>query len=55
MKSLANRVLAGAALTALLWLMLANVSAPRAASTLSPDKIVILSTTDVKGKTSPCG
>lgn len=55
MKSLANRILASAALTAVLWLMLANASAPRAASTLSPDKLIILSTTDVKGKTSPCG
>jgi hypothetical protein len=24
-------------------------------TTLQPDKLIILSTTDVKGKTSPCG
>jgi hypothetical protein len=55
MKSLANRVLAGTVLAAVCWLMLANVSPPRAASGLQTDKLVIVSTSDVKGKTSPCG
>jgi hypothetical protein len=54
MKSLATRTLASAILAAVLCLMLANATAPKAAA-LSPDKLIILSTDDVKGKTSPCG
>lgn len=27
----------------------------KSANVLQPDKLIILSTTDVKGKTSPCG
>ena len=36
-------------------LVLAGASAPKSTATLQPDKLIILSTTDVKGKTSPCG
>ncbi len=54
MKWLVSRILATALLTAIAWLLLAGVTASRSA-TLEPDKLVILSTTDVKGKTSPCG
>jgi hypothetical protein len=38
----------------LVWLMLAAATAPQGAL-LEPDTLIILSTTDVKGKTSPCG
>ena len=54
MKSLAVRVLTSALFAAVCWLILANAAAPRAAN-LAPDKLIIISTTDVKGKTSPCG
>jgi hypothetical protein len=54
MKLLVSRALAGAALALIAWLLLVGADAPRKV-TLQPDKIVILSTTDVKGKTSPCG
>ena len=47
---------AGLALGVILWLALAGASTPaKTAPKLQPDKLVILSTTDVKGKTSPCG
>jgi hypothetical protein len=36
------------------WLMLSGATEPRT-SVLQPDKLLVLSTTDVKGKTSPCG
>ena len=52
MKSLATRVLAVAILAVMSWLTLAAAGKPKL---LQPDKLVILSTTDVKGKTSPCG
>ena len=52
MKSLAVRLFA--AVLALLAVMLLAAAAKKA-SVLQPDKLVILSTTDVKGKTSPCG
>ncbi len=56
MKSLASRVLAGLALALLSWLVLAGAaSAPKSGPTLQASKLIILSTTDVKGKTSPCG
>lgn len=51
MKSLLPRVLASLALVVVA--CLAGASAPH--RDLQPDKLVILSTTDVKGKTSPCG
>ena len=53
MKPLAIRMFAAAVLAVILWVMLAAATAPQAS--LEPDKLVILSTTDVKGKTSPCG
>jgi hypothetical protein len=37
----------------LAWLTLAGAAAPTAIK--NPDKLIVLSTTDVKGKTSPCG
>jgi hypothetical protein len=52
MKSLATRVLAAAVLAVVSWLLLSAATAPKI---LQPDKLIILSTTDVKGKTSPCG
>jgi hypothetical protein len=55
MKPLATKLLAGATLGLLVWLVLAGASAPKSTATLQPDKLIILSTTDVKGKTSPCG
>jgi hypothetical protein len=53
MKSLTARALA-AVLAVLAVMAIAGATAKRA-SVLQPDKLVILSTTDVKGKTSPCG
>jgi hypothetical protein len=54
MKSLSTRLLASAVLSLLAWLMIAGATAPQGPP-LEPDKLIILSTTDVKGKTSPCG
>lgn len=54
MKSLVSRILATAALAAIAWVVLAGAAATRS-QILEPDKLIILSTTDVKGKTSPCG
>jgi hypothetical protein len=54
MKSLASRLLASALLALLAWLVLAGATASKGA-VKEPDKLVILSTTDVKGKTGPCG
>ena len=54
MKSLGIRVFAAAVLAVLAWVMLAAATAPQE-SVLEPDKLIILSTTDVKGKTGPCG
>jgi hypothetical protein len=54
MKLLASRLFASAVMAALLWVMLAGATAPRT-DVLEPDKVIILSTTDVKGKTGPCG
>ena len=53
MKSLAARLLAAAVLAAMVILMLAAAIATN--KILEPDKLIILSTTDVKGKNSPCG
>ena len=55
MKSLVSRILATAALAAICWIVLAGAAASGRSSVLEPDKLIILSTTDVKGKTSPCG
>ena len=54
MKSWATRLFASAILAAISWLLLAGAAATKSAI-LEPDKLIILSTTDVKGKTSPCG
>ena len=54
MRSLATRVRVAVALAVLALLALAGANALSDAEK-QPDKLVILSTTDVKGKTSPCG
>ena len=54
MKSLPSRIIASVLLAILACLALAGATAPKS-SVKEPDKLVILSTTDVKGKTSPCG
>ena len=54
MKPLAIRMLAAAVMALIVWVMLAAATAPQG-SLLEPDKLIILSTTDVKGKTGPCG
>ena len=54
MKSLFPRVLASVLLAVLAWLARAGATSGTG-SIQQPDKLVILSTTDVKGKTSPCG
>jgi hypothetical protein len=53
MKSLTARAIA-AVLAVVVVLLIAGAAA-RTASVLEPDKLIVLSTTDVKGKTSPCG
>jgi len=54
MKTLAPRILASAVLVILAWVVLAGATATKATNK-EPNKLVILSTTDVKGKTGPCG
>ena len=44
----------GALLAVLIWLALAAATASQPAPT-QPDKLVILSTSDVKGEINPCG
>jgi hypothetical protein len=53
MKSSTARIASALALLVIGWLVMA-AAAPKQAA-LQPDKLVIVSTTDVKGKTSPCG
>jgi hypothetical protein len=53
MKPIAVRLTA--LLAALVTVALLAGAATKAARILEPDKLIILSTTDVKGKTSPCG
>jgi len=53
MKTMLSRMLVAALLAAVAWVLLAGASAPRG-TPLEPDKLVILSTTEVKGKTDPC-
>ena len=53
MKATSLRALAAIVLAAVCWLLLAGASSKT--PVLQPDKLIILSTTDVKGKTSPCG
>ena len=56
MKSLLIRALAAATIGALAVILLAGAGAPaRKAASGSLSKVVIVSTSDVKGKTSPCG
>ena len=57
MKSWLSRLTVSAALAAICWLLLAGAAATgsKSAPILEPNKLIILSTTDVKGKTSPCG
>ena len=52
MKPLIARVTATLVLALVGWMMMAGAAN---APILKPDKLIILSTTDVKGKTSPCG
>jgi hypothetical protein len=54
MKLPAPRLPIAALFACAIWLMLSGASEPRQ-SVLQPDKLLVLSTTDVKGKTSPCG
>jgi hypothetical protein len=54
MKTVLPRILVAVLLAVAAWLLLAGASAPRK-NALEPDKLVILSTQDVKGKTDPCG
>jgi hypothetical protein len=54
MKRMLSRILVAAFLAAVAWVMLAGASAPKSA-VREPDKLIILSTTDVKGKNDPCG
>jgi len=55
MKWSASRIFAAAILAMLCWLALAGASGSKGGALLQADKLIILSTTDVKGKTSPCG
>jgi len=56
MKSLAIRALATAMMAALALLLLVGATAPaKPATPTGSGKVVLLGTTDVKGKTSPCG
>ena len=54
LRSLSSRVRVALAFIVLAILVLA-VAAAVSDTSKQPDKLVILSTTDVKGKTSPCG
>ena len=54
MKSLGLRLLASLVLALIAWVLLAGATASRSAIK-NPDTLIILSTSDVKGKTSPCG
>lgn len=53
MKSISTRFLTAAVLAVMSALLLLGAAAKPTAQ--EPDKLIILSTTDVKGKTSPCG
>ena len=54
MKTLPSRLLTAALLAAVAGLLLAGASSARR-DVREPDKLIILSTADVKGKTAPCG
>ena len=53
MKFSGSRLLAAMVIAMVSWIVLAGATAK--APVLQPDKLIILGTTDVKGKTSPCG
>ena len=55
MKSKAIRLLAGSALAAIAWMLVAGAATAPKSNLLEPDKVIILSTVDVKGKAAPCG
>jgi len=54
MKPFVPRLFASAVLAVLAWLALAGATATKAPAS-SADKLVILSTADVKGEVKPCG
>ena len=54
MKLPALRLPLAALLAFLAWLTLSGAGEPRQ-TVLQPDKLLVLSTSDVMGKTSPCG
>ena len=54
MKSFPPRLLASTVLAVLAWLAIAGAATTKGPA-LSRDKLVILSTTDVKGEVNPCG
>ena len=54
LRSLSSRVRVALSFLVLALLVLA-VAAAVSDTSKQPDKLIILSTTDVKGKTSPCG
>ena len=54
MKSVASRIVAVFTLAMLCWLAVLGATSTKR-PTLQPGKLIILSTTDVKGKTTPCG
>ena len=54
LRSLASRIRVALSLLVLAVLVMA-VAAAVSDTLKEPDKLIILSTTDVKGKTSPCG
>jgi hypothetical protein len=54
MKSFASRLSASTLVAAIAWLTLAGATAPKP-PVMQPNKLVILSTTDVKGEYKPCG
>ena len=54
MKPFASRLFASTLLAVLAWFALAGATAPKA-PIKERDKLVILSTTDVKGEVKPCG
>lgn len=54
MKSFASRLAASTLLGVIAWLTLAGATSTKA-TMMEPNKLVILSTTDVKGEYKPCG
>jgi hypothetical protein len=54
MKSFTTRLFVSTVAGVLVWLMLAGATATKG-PIKSPDKLVVLSSTDVKGEYKPCG